>query len=194
MTPSTALEAQDGVPSPPIQIYSVPRSSSDGLITADASLISTSALDSIYFHHFAQESTPQQLESSSICSLSIIANLREASDKISVRLDKMRKQIPARNIPMVGDTRKECFLCKTSFEPLQAKHCCRACGLFFDYRCTAVISTPNRQRKQDQKEDVVIMAREILRPLLINEPTVAVSPCASIQDAAAEVGGGKIDP
>lgn len=165
MTPPTAMMAQDGIQPPPVQISSVQRGSSDNLETADATSIST-------YNHFAEGPGPQQSEPSDIRIPGTTADPERSSDQIDVQLDKTREQIPSKNISMEGDAGEECSLCKTPFTPFQARHRCRACGLFFDSKCTAVMSTPDDQRKQDQKEDGVMMAREILGPLLNSVPTV----------------------
>lgn len=172
MTPSTTGVAEDGNQSPPIQIYSVPRDLPADLGIAQASPVSTSALNAIYYNHFAQESNPQQSESSDIRTPGTMADHQGASDQRSVQLDGMRKQTPSRNRSMESEAVKECFLCKAPFASFQARHRCRACGLFFDSKCTAVISTPNGHRKQRRKEDGVIIAREVLGPLLISVLTV----------------------
>lgn len=139
MASATVVEAQDGTQPPPIQIYSVPRGSSDDLIKADASSISTSALSSIYNDHFTQESSPEQPGPSNNRMPSTMADVQAASDQIDVQSDKTR--IPSKNMSMGDDNGKWCFRCKTPFTPSRARHRCRVCGLFFSSGCTANIAT-----------------------------------------------------
>lgn len=108
-----AVVAELRIPPPPVQIYSVPRGSSDNLETADASSIST-------YNHFAKGPSPQQSEPGDIRIPGTTADPEGSSDQIDVQLDKTREQIPSKTISMEGDAGEECFLCKTPFTPFQA--------------------------------------------------------------------------
>ncbi|KAL7893947.1 hypothetical protein HDV63DRAFT_163975 [Trichoderma sp. SZMC 28014] len=98
MPPSTAMVTQDGIQPLPVQIYSVPRGSSDNLTISDAGSVSTFALSSIYDNHFTEESSLEQLGPSNNRMAGTVADVQAVLGQVDVKLDKMRTSTIARHI------------------------------------------------------------------------------------------------
>jgi len=115
------------------------RSSSMEPGTTEASPISTSAHSSLYHESFTQNERPQILQSGIIRIPGTTTN-EGASDAVSARLERMRKQVLSKEFWMADETCKECFRCGAAFTAFRRKHHCRTCGCIFDSKCTSQIS------------------------------------------------------
>lgn len=119
--------------------YQASRASSTDRSTAAASPINTSAHNSVRHETFS----PEEVISSGYQGQLRIpgTTLNEgATDIVSAKLEKMRKQVLSKEFWMADDICKECFLCGDAFSAFRRKHHCRTCGCIFDSKCTSIVS------------------------------------------------------
>lgn len=118
--------------------YLPSRASSTDRSTAEASLINTSAHESVHHESITtNEPNPKLLLRRHIPGTTTNEGDPEA---VSARLEQMRKQVLSKEFWMADEICKECFLCGDTFTAFRRKHHCRTCGCIFDSKCTSIIS------------------------------------------------------
>lgn len=119
--------------------YQSSRASFSSRSTAAASPVTTSAHHSVRHETFSPEDVISSGHQDQFRIPGTTMN-EGATDMVSAKLEKMRKQVLSKEFWMADDTCKECFLCGDAFSAFRRKHHCRTCGCIFDSKCTSIIS------------------------------------------------------
>lgn len=119
--------------------YQASRASSTDRSIAETSPINTSAHDSVRHENFSPDEVIPSGYPSSIRIPGTTTN-EGASEIVSAKLERMRKQVLSKEFWMADEICKECFLCGDGFSAFRRKHHCRTCGCIFDSKCTSIIS------------------------------------------------------
>lgn len=119
---------------------SASRDSSADPGTTGASVVSSSAHNSVYHKSFSQESSPQVARDGGVRIPGTAPSLDGVPEHVNAQLERMRRQVLSKEVWMKDDTVKECFRCQTPFSAFRRKHHCRTCGCIFDAKCTTMIS------------------------------------------------------